>query len=334
MNLDVLIPSLLIAAPIQKLFPPPIVPALEKLLARADSRVEASFAGSSWLCERWGVQAPYPVAAILAQHDGLDTAKDAWLFAEPVHLASDRDRSSLFPASFLELNTVEVAALVDSLNSHFADRQLHFFAPSPERWYVRCEAPEIPQTTPPSVARLGSIVDSQPRSTGKLNWRSLQNESQMLLFGHAVNTTREAQGKPTVSGVWFWGGGISPELNTPEYQCVVTNSALPKQLAFGTGIDVRPLSWDAVQAASGDALLVLDSCAEPAESGDITAWMRELENLDREWFLPILCALGEGTIHRLQLYVPMADGVRAFLTTRRNHLFRFWRSARPLATYA
>lgn len=334
MNLDVLIPSLLIPAPIQKLFPPPIVPALEKLLARADSGAEASSAGTSWLCERWGVQAPYPIAAILAQHDGLDASKEAWLFAEPVHLTADRDRSSLYPASFLELGMAEVDDLVASLNTHFADRQLHFFAPSPERWYVRCDPSEIPQTAPPSVARLGSIVDSQPHSTGKMNWRSLQNESQMLLFGHAVNTVREAEGKPTVSGVWFWGGGTAPKPTRPDYHRVVTNSALPTQLAIGSGIDIQRLSWDAVQTAKGNVLLILDSCAEPAESGDIAAWLRELENLDREWLAPILRALNEGTMQRLDVYVPMAENARAFHTTRRKQLLRFWRNTRPIATYA
>ena len=334
MNLDVLIPSLLLPAPIQTLFPPPTVPAIERLFARADRRVEGTPAGSSWLCNCWGVAAPYPIAAILAEHDGLDTLNEGWMFAEPVHLLPDRDRLKLFPARFLELNAVETAALVSALNSHFADRNLHFYAPTPARWYLRCAPSEIPDTTPPDAARIGSLSDFQPKSTGKMDWRSVQNEAQMLFFAHPANEAREASGKPGVSGVWFWGGGVLPELKKPAYDRVVTSLPLAAQLAKKTGIEVQALSWHSIQSAQGNVLAVLDSCADFAANADFPAWGREIERLDREWFLPMSQALDKGAIRRLCFHLPDAERTLSFHLTRRDQLLRFWRTAKALSRYA
>ena len=339
MNLDVLIPSLLLPAPILKLFPPPAVPALERMLARADTRVASTpGGGASWLCERWGVGAPYPVAPLLAEYDGFDPSNDGWMFAEPVHLTPDRDRLKLFPARFLELREAETRQLITILNSHFADRNLQFVAPAhaslSQRWYVRCAPAEIPETTPPNAARVGSLADFQPRSRGTLNWRSLQNEAQMLFFGHPVNEAREAAGKPTISGVWFWGGGILPELKRAAYDCVATDSAIAMQLARKSGIPVLPPSWDSIRSAQGNVLAVIDSCAESAGSLDFPAWRHELERLDREWFQPMSRALATGNIQYLSIFAPDVEDTRSFHLTRRNHFLRFWRAAKPLSRYA
>ena len=32
----------------------------------------------------------------------------------------------------------------------------------------------------------------------------------MLFYGHPVNRAREAAGRPVISGVWTWGGGVLP----------------------------------------------------------------------------------------------------------------------------
>ena len=334
MKLDVLIPSLLLTAPLHKLLPPPIVPVLEKLLARADRQSEVVPTGSSWLCRRWGVGAPCPIAPLLAAYDGFDTSSGGWMFAAPVHLKPNGDRLDLFKTDFLELSGVETAEFIATLNTHFADRNLQFCARTPDRWYVRCSPAEIPLTTSPHAARTGSLIDSQPKSSGTLDWRSLQNESQMLFFAHRVNDAREAMGKPTVSGVWFWGGGLLPELKTPAYDRVVANSPLSIQLATNSGIEVQPLSWAAVQSAKGNVLAVIDSCNELAGSFDLPGWARELERLDDEWFLPMSAALGRGAIERLRLHVPDGEFTHSYQITRRQQLLRFWRSAVPLSSYA
>ncbi len=338
MNLDVLIPSLLLPSPMQKLLSPPVAPALEKLLARADRRVEVTPAGSMWLSERWGLNEPYPIAPLLADFDGLEPSSDGWMFAEPVKLELEGNLLKLFPARFLELTTAETGALVSALNVHFGDQHLQFFAPttaaSTQRWYVRCPPTEIPNTTSSNDARFGPLIDFQPRSTGTIDWRSLQNESQMLFFSHPVNAAREAAGKPPISGVWFWGGGCLPKLNKPMYDRVVASSPLAMQLATTSGIELRPLSWDSIQSAQGNVLAVIDSCAELAGDFDLPGWGREIERLECDWFLPMALALKKGVIERLNLYVPATGHMQYFHITRRNQFRRFWRSAKPLSSYA
>ncbi|MEO8104408.1 MAG: hypothetical protein ABI790_17975 [Betaproteobacteria bacterium] len=339
MNLDVLIPSLLLPQKVHALIPSLTVPALERLLSRADRRVGGTLgSGASWLCECWGISAPYPLAPLLAEFDGLfdgpQASSDGWMFAEPVHLVASRDRLTLFPTRFLDLTSHETAHLIAALNAHFSDRHLQFYSPTTERWYVRFDASEVPDTTPPSMAHTGSLADLQPKSKGAIDWRALQNEAQMLLFGHPINEAREAVGKPTVSGVWFWGGGVLPVLKKPYYDRVVADTALPSLLANKTGIELRALSWESIRSATGSALAVLDSCTELASKLEFEAWVHEMERLERELFLPISRALTLGDIQHLDIHSPGHAGTHSFSLTRRNHLLRFWRPAKPLSAYA
>jgi len=156
----------------------------------------------------------------------------------------------------------------------------------------------------------------------------------MLFFGHPVNERREMEGKPPISGVWFWGGGVLSELKKPPYERVMSISPLATQLARKTNIDVHPITWDSIQSTQGSALAVFETCAPLARDLNFSAWARELERLDREWFLPMSQALAKGTIQRLSFHVPGDECTRSFHLTRRNKLLRFWRAAKPLATYA
>lgn len=334
MNLDVLIPSLLLPAPILALRAPPRVPALETLLARADQHSEDTATGSSWLCKRWGMTHPYSIAPVLAEYDGFDATGGGWMFAEPVHLKPERDQLDLLAAGFLDLSAHETTELISALNAHFADRGLQFFAQTPARWYVRCAHSEIPVTHSPFAPRTGSLIDFQPRSAGKMDWRSLQNESQMLFFGHHVNEAREAIGKTTVSGVWFWGGGTMPALERPTYDCVAASLPFAIQLARKTRIDSCALSLNEILSAQGNVLAILDSCSGLTAAFDLLGWEREIERLEHSWFEPLNAALLNGTVERLNLYVPDGTSTREFHITRANRHLRFWRRTKPLARYA
>lgn len=334
MNLDVLIPSLLFPAPMQKLLPPPNILALEQMLARADHRVDPASEDVPWLCERWGIEAPCPVAALLAEHDGIDVSHHAWLFAEPFHHSPEQQWQKLSPARLLELTSIETSDIIAALNANFADRGLMFFAPTLARWYVRCEPGEIPVTTSIAKASFGSPLDYQPKSTGSLNWRAIQNEAQMLIFAHPVNAAREMAGKPLISGVWFWGGGVRSSNITPSYDRVVADAPLAIQLAKNAGIDVQPLTWPSVQSANGNVLAVIDDCEHLARDFHMDQMKAELERLDREWFQPIAEALRAGNIERLTLYATTAESTHTFHLKRRDLRLRFWRANKSLASYA
>src|SRR3990172_4623918 len=132
------------------------LPVLEKLLARGASTdsdpstkplVLSGVEGSgrtgeggyleNHLCELFGVTcaADAPIAPVSAAFDGL--AAGCWLRADPVHLRLQRDQLLL---AGVQPGGEEGAALGASLNEHFAGQGMEFFAPHPQRWYVRLEA--------------------------------------------------------------------------------------------------------------------------------------------------------------------------------------------------
>ena len=334
MNLDVLIPSLLLPAPISTLIQAPHAPTLTRLLARADRQIEAPANGTAWLCERWGLTAPYPLAPHLAEFDGIDIGEHAWLLAEPVNMIPDRDTLKLFPSRYLVLTKTESDALIAALNTHFYDIGLVFFAPTPSRWYVSCVIDELPETTHIDQARVGRLLDLQPKSHGKINWRALQNEIQMLFHTHPVNASREDAGRPVVSGVWFYGGGVRTALRAPLYDTVLADAPLPKHLAHSSGLKVGPLPDPFTTSSAKDMLVVIHACAERSDDFDLPGLTTEIERLERDWFAPLAAALGRGDIATLKIIIPNGLNSHVFTITRKQLVFRFWRKAEPLASYA
>lgn len=335
MNLDVLIPSLFLPYPVLKKFPAPHAPALAAILARADRQASRHASAGDWLCERWGIAPPCPFAAILAAFDGLDTQQPAgWLFAEPVNMATQSKTLKLFPARFLGLTADESRQCVEALNTHFSARGLHFFATVPDRWYVRCAHDEIPVTAPVDQARLGSMLEFQPQSHGKINWRAIQNEIQMLFHTHPVNAAREMDGRPRVDGVWFWGGGVAAAIRAPSYDSVLADEPLAMQLAKQSGIAASRLAIAAAHAGIRSALAVIDTCHHFARDLEMQEWVTEVERLDREWFKPVARKLRAGDIGRLTLFSPDGEQTRTFTITRSQLALRFWRKPVSLSTHA
>ena len=334
MNLDVLIPSLLLPAPISTLIQAPHAPTLTRLLARADRQIDAPANGTAWLCERWGLTAPYPLAPLLAEFDGIDIGEHAWLLAEPVNLVPDRDTLKMFPAHHLELTAAEADAFIAALNAHFHDVGLVFFAPTPSRWYARCAIDEVPETTHVDQARVGRLLDLQPKSRGKINWRALQNEIQMLFHTHPVNALREDSGRPVVSGVWFYGGGMRAALKAPQYETVLADAPLPKHLAQASGMTVGPVPIPLTTLNAKDMLVAIHTCADLTDDFDLPGLTTEIERLERDWFAPLAAALGRGDIATLKIIIPNGLNSHVFTITQKQLMFRFWRKAEPLASYA
>ena len=334
MNLDVLIPSLLLSAPISTLIQAPHAPTLTRLLARADRQIEAPANGTAWLCERWGLTAPYPLAPLLAEFDGINIGEHAWLLAEPVNMIPDRDTLKLFPSRYLALTKIEADALIAALNTHFYDIGLVFYAPTPSRWYVSCAIDELPETTHIDQARVGRLLDLQPKSHGKINWRALQNEIQMLFHTHAVNAAREESGKSLLSGVWFYGGGVRAALKAPQYDTILSDSTLPKHLAQASGLTVGPIPVPFTTSSAKDMLVAIHSCAERSDDFDLFGLNAEIERLERDWFQPIARALRRGDIATLKLIIPNGINSQVFAITRKQLVFCFWRKTEPLARYA
>ena len=161
----------------------------------------------------------------------------------------------------------------------------------------------------------------------------------MVLHEHAVNEAREARGAAIVNSVWLWGGGTAPAVGRPSYQTVWSDDALARSLAAAAGIARHPLpghgaAWLAAAAAASDNhLLVFDRLQDALRAGGIAAWREQLAMFERDWMTPLLPALRAGKISALTLAATHSGNLlEATLTPAQ--LWRLWRRARPLASYA
>jgi hypothetical protein len=164
------------------------------------------------LCELFDVPgaADAPIATISAAFDGL--AAGCWLRADPVNLNLQRDQLLL---NGVQVGSDEAAALCASLNVHFSGQGMEFFAPHPQRWYVRLDTLPQMRTMPVSQVIGGDVRGALPSGADAPGWHQLFNEIQMLLHAHTLNETREAKGDVPINSVWFWGGGCDTLLIKP-----------------------------------------------------------------------------------------------------------------------
>ena len=291
------------------------MPHLERWLARADISRDAGMGAEGWLARRFGMQQAAVAPVTLAVDEAPQPGQ--WLRADPVYARVERDTFILHPAAILAITPDEARALVASLRDLFASDGLEFRVPRPDRWYVRVPAGELPVTTPLSEAIGHDVFGRLPRGAGRINWPSAITEIQMLFATHPVNLAREADRRPPINGVWFWGGGVLPQGLVSPYGRVYADEPFASGLAHLSSTPLAPLprSLEAVDAAK-PALVVVDRI-EP--------------DLDEAWFGQLGGALARfGTI---RLVLPSGSGtLDATLTPSAR--WRLFRRGRSLSTYA
>lgn len=320
--------------------PLPPTPALDRLLARADGLESAPRDPLETLAAAYRLTPPpdadLPVAALSLLAEAPDLASEGyWLHADPVHLRPDRDRLMLFAGSALAVREDESRALIDTFNAHFAPDRLGLVATRPGRWYLR--APAAPKVRTQPLYRVAGrpLASDPPTAADARAWARWQNEAQMLFFGHPVNRVREREGRPTLGGVWPWGGGALPPVSAGP-ALTVADHPLAAGLARASGgglLGLADLGLPGVLghaagrgAASGSragaVLAFWDRLWIPALEGDGAAWraaVGELEALT----LDLLAELASGRLRAATL----DDGEGGRWTLRRPGLRRFWRRA-------
>ena len=308
MKLDVFLPSLLVSPDWFADSVPPRLPAIETLMAHGTSRISGEWPGI--LLSSFGLRDAQGIAALSALGDEIEVGDHGWMFAEPAHFQADRDTLNLLPCSQLGISASEATQLIHALNANFADRGLLFACGNPGNWYVRCSVDELPQTMSIFSARRGAIFEKLPQSRGKLSWKAIQNEAQMLFHSHAVNEARETAGKLTINGLWFWGEGALPTMPVglkPGIGVVFGGSALVGGLAKRVDARFAPVAQltvaDTISSAEHN-LLAIDALTIPFERGDTNAWREAALKLDAQFFALLLTALRAATLDEVSLTLP------------------------------
>jgi hypothetical protein len=311
------------------------LPALEKMLARGASTSSGAAEAllENRLCELFGVpcEIEAPIAPISAAFDGL--GKGCWLRADPVYLRLQRDQLILLPEVGVDAD--EAAQLCAALNEHFAGQGMEFFAPHPQRWYMRLDRlPDI-ETVPLSQAAGNNVRGMLPRGAEAAHWHRVFNEIQMLLHSHPANEAREVRGALPVNSLWLWGGGCDAGMQPQKtFDCASSDEALAGMFAEAAGIPFSgwQAQWRGEQ--NGDRqLLVWTALRSALRRGDLDAWRTALQEFETGYAQPLWHALRTGEIAQLQVDILGGDRVRR-LSLERADTWALWRRARPFARYS
>lgn len=322
--IDLLVPGLTGPVP-TPLAHAPNAPRFARLLGRGELLPEAADDPVGALFRAFGGQfAPHqaPSAPFALLDDDPGAEPDLyWFHADPVHLRPDRDRLLLFDARRMALTAEEADELCTLFNAHFADDGLHLLAPTPERWYLGCR--QAPRLTTTGLDRvIGRPIESLlPAGDDARRWMALLNEAQMLFHQSACNRAREETGRPTISGIWPWGGGRRADFQPDaDYDRIGAVTPLARGLATAAGVAVASGTPD----LDGRVLIETRQLQDAVLDADAEAWTRGIEGLEA-----LFGRLADHVSSRRggSVLVDACDGRHRYAITRAR-LRRFWR--RPI----
>jgi hypothetical protein len=241
----------------------------------------------------------------------------------------------------LDITDQEAAALSKELHLLFHGYGLQLNIPEPKRWYLR-----LPNDVGIFWQALSDVrghdihpylpLDVTGGTSAKL-WRRMLNEAQMILHDSRVNHQRWTRGELPVNSLWFWGGGMLPQIPPSNFVQVWSNdplclglaklSATPRIPAPPTGTD-----WLVQGTSPGKHLVVVEPISDfttYGESDGMTTRKNNIESLNRDWFSPLLSALKSRQLASLHLYA--GNGVVFHATSA--SVARWWKRSRSLTFY-
>ena len=311
------------------------LPALTRLLARAELTSYPAVSMEAWLCTAFEVerQQDWPVAPLTLGVDGGDPDDSYWLRCDPVCLEPHRAQVQLVQDGSCTPARAEADALAATLNSHFAADGLVVRPLRPHRWYLALErAPSLVTHSLPEV--LGQDINRYlPHGDERLRWHRILNEVQMLWHEHPVNAAREQRGERPINSVWVWGGGTRPAVRGRPFGAVWSDDALAVALAVASDSAARALPDSAAALFAEDAhagdrqLAALPQLRGAAAGGDVERWRATLQSLEHAWFAPLERALRERRLAALAIVALSADECRRYEISRLD-AWKFWRARR------
>lgn len=300
------------------------LPVLEKILARSKMSPLPMHSLEAWLCEAFNVPEA-AIAPVTLLADGLPPEDGYWMRADPVHLRLERDQMIL--QTNVAPSKEEARQLCEYLNAHFADAGMRFFAPHPQRWYLRLA--DNPQIDTHSIYQVEGRNSRfyLPKGATALQWHGVLNEIQMLLYGHPVNQTIEQRKALPINSVWLWGGGRKAALKQP-FDLVYGDSELAKLFALAADIPCSD-TW----AEAKNALYVWDGASVALRRGDFHAWRESVASFEKKCLLPLLSCLRAGKLDSATIDVLQENNSQRFELTHAM-LWKVWKRTHSLAGYS
>lgn len=229
--------------------------------------------------------APAPLAALGA---GLDAGGKYVLRADPVTFVAGRD-DVLLAGRVDDLAPADAAALLTTLNGHFASDGVTFHAPRVDAWFATA-SDHVPVET--DVLRPNEAIGPHlPRGAHAASWRRWLSEMQMLLHEHPVNERREAAGLAPATGIWLSHGGTLPHTRPSPEVAIHASASRAGDVAIGIArlanvkVSEPPTNFAGLPLATHAfvALAQFDDATTPG------------------WLSPALSALERGAIDELTI---------------------------------
>ncbi|MBJ7310036.1 hypothetical protein ACFOLJ_26225 [Rugamonas sp. CCM 8940] len=317
-------------------------PALAALLSRTSARrVQACDSGArvlpheSWLAAQLGLRAQPSASSAAAETDASaplagavlhgygQLAQDGhWFIVHPIHVQMARTHLSLADPRALALEDADGRVLFAAAQPYFAELGKELRYGDAGTWFLRADDWAGLATSSPDSASSMNLSDLMPEGPNAIAFRKLQNEIQMLWYEHPVNEARQARGLPPVNSFWIWGGaGAAPPAAT---HALAVNAGPAWMMALA-----RPALRDVALAQlldGGDdapATVVCAALIEPGIAGDWSQWLARMQQLEQDWFAPLLAALQTGRLGSATLILNHR-GASAEFSTSKLAQRKFW----------
>lgn len=256
---------------------------------------------------------------------GGEPRRGGWLRAEFVHLEVGSRNARLHSIDGLDaLDAVQLASVLQA-GLQFPGLTI-WASPDPRLSpgiFVHSDRPFDANCAFPGVDDLVELRDVLPQGRDGPVLRRLLTEAQMLLHDHTVNAARERRKQRTANAIWLTGVSEFAGLQSASLPAIASDGVYLKGLCRLYGQQALPVPASADVAISGTqpALVELPSLGH----SDPVAHLGQLE---RDWFAPLVSAMGTGRISALAIQL---DDLA--IRIDRLALRRFWRRGPPLAEW-
>lgn len=237
-----------------------------------------------------------------------DARQAAWLRADPAYARPDINGVRVLGiGASVGIDRADVEALLPALRPLFGDAGMPLDAPAPHRWYLcLARGSRLPAFAAPHEALGDDLFEHAPEGPEARRWRVLASEAQVVLHNHPHNAARIAAGKLPVNSLWFWGGGVLPDVMSVDATTVFSDDA----------------EWQAIaRLATLPCMTPSDLAAvDPVEDALVDLRRHAPHALVEGWLSPALA--------RGRLELDFADG--SLVSLRPSQRWRLWR--RPQAS--
>ena len=309
-------------------------PALAEIISRTSSTARLpdftplarALPHEAWLAFQFGLtdkieQDNSPPFAGAAMHlRGLAHGQKICFLLHPAHIDVGQGEMVMTDRRILDLSDAESLSLFEAAKPCFEANGNLFLYGDAMNWFVRSDEWKDLRTASPDMACGRNLTHWMPVGEGESQWRKLLNEVQMVWHTHPINLARLERGAPIVNALWLWGGASGAMLNFP---AIIPYSAAyrfgGRMEAYGQFFPENRPECTASEVISGTpehGLVLLDNLIAPALANDWATWRDVYENLEVEWFAPLIEALDTHRIDKLTVNISNDVTLKTFVTDR------------------